>query len=282
MKQDIATVLDEANDLLHRMGGQKPVPNLNEALIRVVSGNSDSIYGGLEMTRKLIVVGTDINSVDQYGRTPLHLAVRCYALSTVRLLLQSRADVNAQDQFGDTPLKLAVSRSSIDAMDMDLIKTILKAGSDVNLPDMTGATPLVTAVRHQEIGLVRLLVDSGASVTVTDQNGNGVLHDIVKVADRSAEKSTAKPEPKWVKQADRKPAPRRVLKSVRIIGILVMAGADVNATDNDGNTPLHLARTRNHKQCIEVLLKCGAKEDIKNFLGLTAADVSEKVTEDES
>ena len=50
----------------------------------------------------------------------------------------------------------------------------------------------------------------------------------------------------------------------------------INAQDNDGNTPLHYANEKGYATTIELLIKSGAKTDIKNNAGLIASDLLKK------
>uniref|UniRef100_UPI00387FB281 Transcription factor ETV6,DARPin n=1 Tax=synthetic construct TaxID=32630 RepID=UPI00387FB281 len=53
------------------------------------------------------------------------------------------------------------------------------------------------------------------------------------------------------------------------VRILMANGADVNATDNDGYTPLHLAASNGHLEIVEVLLKNGADVNASDLTGIT-------------
>ena len=44
------------------------------------------------------------------------------------------------------------------------------------------------------------------------------------------------------------------------MGLLIAAGADVNAKDDDGDTALSIAKANGTKQLMDILIKAGAKE----------------------
>lgn len=58
------------------------------------------------------------------------------------------------------------------------------------------------------------------------------------------------------------------------IELLVSRGADVNCPDNEGNTPLHLAARGQSLKNVKILLDHGAKTNLKNKLGETPVDMA--------
>ena len=53
---------------------------------------------------------------------------------------------------------------------------------------------------------------------------------------------------------------------VKMTELLILLGADVNATDKNGDTPLNLAATHGNAKIVKILLEHGAKKDLKDSL----------------
>ena len=57
--------------------------------------------------------------------------------------------------------------------------------------------------------------------------------------------------------------------NLALVTLLLKQGAEIEAKDRDGNTALHEASFQSHIQCVEVLLAAGAQATIQNGLGFT-------------
>ena len=51
----------------------------------------------------------------------------------------------------------------------------------------------------------------------------------------------------------------KLLFILHTVKLLIDAGADLNATDQDGDTPLTLARENNHEDVVKILQENGAQ-----------------------
>ena len=129
--------------------------------------------GHIDLVKKMLRYGVDVNVNDKYGNTPLYWASMCGYTEVVKLLLAHGADVNVKDNDGSTPLYWASSRGHT-----EIVKLLLAHGADVNVNvnDKYGNTPLFCASYEGHAEIVKLLLEHGADVNVKNNYGSTSLH----------------------------------------------------------------------------------------------------------
>lgn len=98
----------------------------------------------------------DINYSDFNGHSALMIAVYKGHLEIVKLLLNKGANVNHVNNIGSNSLSLYPS--------YDIGRLLIDYGIDVNHISKTGWTPLMSASEGSNIGLIKMLLESGADV----------------------------------------------------------------------------------------------------------------------
>ncbi len=143
----------------------------SEALFKAIDDDD------VEVIKRAIEAGADVNAKNDDGRTPLHLAAYGNSKKIMDTLIAAGADVNAKDNHGDTPLYGAVRSNSKESMD-----ALLAAGVDVNSRDNNGLTPLNLAVDYLLTKAMKKLIELGATIPYG-------LHDVdIKELDSVIEK----------------------------------------------------------------------------------------------
>ena len=72
--------------------------------------------GNIEVVKQHLAAGTDVNSKDKDGWTPLHEAASEGHNKIVELLVAKGADVNAKDDDGETPVDAAANPETADLL----------------------------------------------------------------------------------------------------------------------------------------------------------------------
>ena len=120
---------------------------------------SAAYYGSLEVVRRLIEYGADINAKDKDKMAPLHWTSYGRYFkdgSVLRLLLEHGADINMQDGDGWTPLYFASRNGAL-----EVVRLLLEYGADVEAKGKGGMTALQVAVgKHDKVS--KLLREYGA------------------------------------------------------------------------------------------------------------------------
>ena len=130
---------------------------------------------------------------------------------------------------------------SVQEGDCGVIEGLIRAKCDINALDKDNYTPLCLALRDDNLAAAKVLLDNGADINI----GGGVLGSPLHMA-------TIKTEAWLVKD------------------FVFKYNADVNLTDGEGNTPLHLVMSvfsRNPRKCMiiaETLLQAGALPNSEN------------------
>ncbi|RYO85912.1 hypothetical protein DL766_003956 [Monosporascus sp. MC13-8B] len=122
---------------------------------------------GLKAVSKLLLdKGADIEAEDEYGRTPLLLAILFKYEAVVRLLLDEGADIEAKKKFGQTPLSTAILNGY-----KTIVELLLNKGADIEAKNESGQTPLLLAAFTGNETVVELLLDRGANIEAKDKFG---------------------------------------------------------------------------------------------------------------
>lgn len=116
------------------------------------------IEGRNDMVQLLLDRGANIETKDsRFGVTPLFWAINT---ETIKLLLDKGANIEAKDKIGNTPLIDAVSKAFQNG-DIDKIRVLLDRKADLEAINNSGGTALMTAAGNGNATVVKLLMDGG-------------------------------------------------------------------------------------------------------------------------
>ena len=89
-----------------------------------------------------------LQSVDRYGNTPLHIVVCTEEYAPIaRLFVHAGEDVNAKNEGGDTPLHIVAE--NFDYTSQEIIKILLEEGhADTTVRNNEGLTPAGVAIKR--------------------------------------------------------------------------------------------------------------------------------------
>lgn len=236
----------------------------------------------VDTAQVLLDHGADIEARDTSGMAPLASAVLCNALEMVSFLLDRGADIEGRTADGYTALHLA-AESNLQQMSQLLIersanmesRTTLRA-RDRHFGD-EGLTPLLVAARHRSVDTAYILVNHGAKIEATAKGYTG-LHFASMGRSKSLIRFFAQEgvliNARTLDSGDTALILASDGGNSQIVALLIKLGADVNASNNIGWTPLHFAAYGGFEQIAEILINSGANPAAASLDGQRPRDVA--------
>jgi ankyrin repeat protein len=263
--------------------------------------------GHLEATATLIGAGANLNLGDNYGTTPLVMAILNGHLGVAAALLEAGADPNVQDRYGRTALFTATDLNTLDVnprpappitggyRPVDIVRLALEHGAEVDLAIsdeglpawvaqggahnpmlFDGATAFFRAAMSGDLEIMRILLDAGADPhVVTGEQPCRMDNDQCERSTYMAPEGQVSPFLAAAGVGWRLGISRgREADAIEALRLLLDLGADVNQMNQNGNTALHGAATRQAPAIIEFLVENGADLHAQNIKGWTPLDIA--------
>jgi ankyrin repeat protein len=161
--------------------------------------------GSVDMIRELIKAGASVDSGDQNGRTPLELALEGRHNPNAEEISYELAAASANAQCkSEYAIAFAAERGFVRVIDV-----LVAAGFEMVKGGSRGSSPIESAAVAGSVAGVAKMIELGVSIESRDRWGYAPLHTAAN------------------------------LRHFNLAKWLLDAGANPNATEHAGNTPLH-------------------------------------------
>jgi hypothetical protein len=200
------------------------MPNSLIYLMPRAALHTAAAQGNKVTTRKLIELEADVNAMDFEGRSALHYAV---------------GDIVYEEPSADGESQYSVNMTAVLAL-------LLKHGARTEVKSLhLGQTPLLCASINGNTEAIRVLLDHGADINASDNEGCTALHFAAESGNHEA------------------------------IRELLGLGADITASDIEGWTALHCAAHCGNHEAVKLLVEKGADTFAISHNADTPLDVSD-------
>jgi ankyrin repeat protein len=131
----------------------------------------------VDVVAALLDKNANANAADKNGVTPLMATA---SVPVAKLLVAHGANVNARNNYGMTALMLEGTRySKQPSLQVDMAAFLVANGADINATSTDGDTALWDAASMGQVGVVKVLLEHNADVSVVNANGVNALSAVM-------------------------------------------------------------------------------------------------------
>ncbi|KAI1384071.1 ankyrin repeat-containing domain protein [Hypoxylon trugodes] len=250
-----------------------PNKNIQDALELVISRDDPS------MAWLLCEHGASPSATSDKSITFLHQAARRGKYKTAQFLIEHGVDIDTMDATGSTPLHYAVLNRKNDITNLLASRlSRLSGAQSLDICNADGDTALILATLKRRHAAMQTLLQYGASCNFADPGGMTALHNAASRGFNQEvdlllnEKFGGNPN---IVDNDCFTPLHHAINGgnadMEVVRALMRAGANIEAQDKDGRTPLMLATQLGHEELVRGLLEEGADAQARNKHGWTAA-----------
>ena len=237
--------------------------------------------GHLDAVNALLDGGSDVNETTPDGTSALVIAAANAHWALGTFLLESGADPNGAEQ-GWTPLHQVVRTRNLnigffphpeptgDVSSMEFAATLIEQGADVDarvtkpLVDgfrgfwtQDGATPILFAAKGADAEMMRFLAEHGADGALANDRGTTPIMAASGVEMFNPNEDSGTNE-----------------EALEALDVALKLDGDVNAANDDGDTPMHGAAWRGANDIVLRLVAEGAELHVENKRGYTPLQIA--------
>ncbi|XP_057330330.1 E3 ubiquitin-protein ligase MIB2-like isoform X1 [Microplitis mediator] len=216
--------------------------------------------GNRDLCVLLLDAGASLKAIDEDGDPPLHYAAFGNQPGVMELLLSRGAPIDAINNSGCTALHVSVNKEN-----SACVQVLLRHGCNVNLQDSYGDTALHDAISKETDIMYALINYDSVDFTIRNKRGFNVLHHAALKGNAHATKKLMSRVQHLidVKKDDGFAALHlAALNGHREVAAILLSGTNGRATvdlrNNRKQTPLHLAVSQGHWSLVELLLRHNA------------------------
>ncbi|HJD64690.1 MAG TPA: ankyrin repeat domain-containing protein [Rickettsia endosymbiont of Diachasma alloeum] len=242
-----------------------------------------------EISELLTDHGAELNTVNNFGSTPLHYATQNQNYEMIESFLEHRANIDTVNSDGDTALHISTNQlryrgrrtRAIDNNDDDIVKKIIhlliKKNAQVDINNKRHETAIYLAVIKENKEIIELYLNHVKDSTILLDRA---YNDNKSVLEHVLESKDSEIISQFIRFQDQEGksilSAAVLINNQAAINLLVQHKADINIQDGDGNTPLHLAMHSSNTKVIKYLIDKGTRLDIKNKAGNAAVHLAVK------